>query len=389
MSPEDRLDAERGTEAQTPAPAMPASTSEGLAKLNLREEVFFNPHMHLCRDISSLWVGTLPPLDSVLDGFCASGVRGLRYILENQNVASVAFVDASPDAISLAERNAGLNSLEPKRYRTMRADLNRLLGTGERFDLIEIDPFGTPVPYLATLARCGSGLDERYISVTATDTAVLCGAHAQACYKGYAAKPLHAEVCHEAGLRILLGAIARAVSAEDWALEPMLSLSHRHYFKVLAKLTKGADGAVDTAKTAMTFITHCPHCLYHHMDGFPTPICAWCGNKTQWAGPVWGGDWVSKASVEKMQRLMPNRPYLMQREVGSLLRTVEAEADGPRLYYDLHELSSKHRRIIPSHDTIIEKLSGQGFFASRTHFSTSAIRTDASLGEILDLMEKR
>ncbi len=365
-----------------------SETTEGLARLRLDSEVFFNPHMRLCRDLSSLWVGGLPMLESVLDGFCASGARGLRYRLENKNVGHMAFVDALPAAVQLAETNARLNGLAGNQFRTMRADVNRLLGPCERFDLIEIDPFGTPVPYLAALARCGGGMDERYISVTATDTAVLCGAHAQACYKGYAARPLHTEVCHEAGLRIMLGAIARAVSAEDWGLEPMLCVSHRHYFKVMARLVKGADEAVETAKTAMTFITHCPHCLYHHMDGFPTPICAWCGNKTQWAGPVWGGDWISKAAVEKMQRMAAGRPYL-SKEVHGLLSTLSSEADGPALYYDLHELSSKHKRIIPSSEKVIESLLKQGYFASRTHFSSSAIRSDAPLGVILDGMEKR
>ena len=87
-------------------------------------------------------------------------------------------------------------------------------------------------------------------------------------------------------------------------------------------------------------------------------------------------------------RLAPQRPYLM-REVGSLLGTIASEADGPTLYYDLHELSSKHKRVIPSSERVLEKLQAHGYFASRTHFSTSAIRTDASLGEILDQMEKR
>ena len=370
------------------ASALGAMTSEGLAKLHLRSEVFFNPHMRLCRDLSSLWVGALPALPSLLDGFCASGARGLRYKLENKNVGHVAFVDAQPAAVELAEENAKLNGLAPDAFRVMRADINRLLGVGERFDLIEIDPFGTPVPYLASLMRCGSGMDERFVSITATDTAVLCGAHAQACYKGYAARPLHSEIGHEAGLRILLGAIARAAAAEDWSLEPQLCVSHRHYFKVMARLVKGAEGAVETAKTAMSYITHCPHCLYHHMDGFPTPICAWCGQHTQWGGPVWGGDWVDKACVERMQRLAPNRPYL-SKEAGGLLSAIAAEADGPTLYYDLHELASRHRRVIPASERIIEKLQSMGFFASRTHFSASAIRTDATLGDILDKMEKR
>ena len=363
------------------APA-PNIVNEGLAKIHTNEKVFFNPHMRFCRDISSLWVGSLPALDSVLDGFCASGARGLRYKLENKNVASVAFVDASPDAIELAESNAKLNALPPKEFRTMRADINRLLGTGERFDLIEIDPFGTPIPYLAALTRCGNGLDERYISVTATDTAVLCGAHAQACYKVYSARPLHSEVCHETGLRILLASIARAAAAEDWALEPQLCISHRHYFKVLARLRKGADGTVETSKTAMAYLTHCPHCLYHAQYENAAELeraCPQCGKRMDWGGPVWGGKWADAKAIEKMVRMLSQRLYLDVEEVGGLLKTVLDECEGPSLYYDLHELSSRHGRTIPRADEVVAKLAEAGYFASRTHFSPTSIRTDAGL----------
>ena len=400
------------TQANTPAaPAVPSAApsesdegeieqkapvsvivTEGLAKIKTNEKVFFNPHMRFCRDLSSLWVGSLPALDSVLDGFCASGARGLRYKLENKNVASVAFVDASPDAIELAESNAKLNAIAPKEFRTMRADINRLLGTGERFDLIEIDPFGTPMPYLAALTRCGNGLDERYISVTATDTAVLCGAHAQACYKVYSARPLHSEVCHETGLRILLASIARAAAAEDWGLEPQLCISHRHYFKVLARLRKGADGAVETSKTAMTYLTHCPHCLYHAQYENAAELslsCPQCGKKMDWGGPVWGGKWADAKAIEKMVRMLSQRRYLDIEEVGGLLKTVLEECEGPSLYYDLHELASKHKRTIPRAEDVVTKLMESGYFASRTHFSPTSVRTDAGLEDLLALMEKR
>ncbi len=369
-----------------------SDVQEGLAKIQRRKNVFFNPHMRFCRDLSSLWVGTLPPLPSVLDGFCASGARGLRYKLENSNVDHVTFLDAQPEAIQLAESNARLNNIPEKQFRTMRADLNRLLGTGERFDLIEIDPFGTPVPYLAALMRCGSGMDERYVSVTATDTAVLCGAHAAACYKVYAARPLHSEVCHEAGLRILLANMARAAASEDWALEPQLCISHRHYFKVLARLRKGADGAVETAKTAMSYLVQCKHCLYHEMHASAADLrteCPECGKRMEWGGPVWGGKWAEPKSIERMIRLLSQRPYIEVGETGTVLKTILDECEGPALYYDLHELSSRHKRVIPRAEDVVGKLREAGFFAARTHFSSVAIRTDAGLEDVLAEMGKR
>jgi tRNA (guanine26-N2/guanine27-N2)-dimethyltransferase len=315
-------------------------------------------------------------------------VRGLRYKLENSNVGHVVFADTQKQAAALAEKNSKLNGLGKSQYKIAKEDINKLLGRGDKFELIEIDPFGTPMPYLASVMRCGLGLDERFVSITATDTAVLCGAHAHACYKIYAARPLHSEICHEAGLRILLASIARAAAIEDWALKPMLCISHKHYFKVLAKLERGADAAVEAAKSSMYYITHCPHCLYHEIGKFPKNTCPFCQNRTSFAGPLWKGSWASKEVAGKMIELAKMRQYITK-EAGLLLHTIFAEAEGPALYYDLHELASKHKRIIPSSAQIIEELQKQGYFASKTHFCQHAIRTDAMLGDILDKMQKR
>ena len=45
--------------------------------------------------------------------------------------------------------------------------------------------------------------------------------------------------------------------------------------------------------------------------------------------------------------------------------------------------------MIPRTDDVVAKLHEEGFFASRTHFSPVAIRTDAGLEDVLGEMEKR
>jgi tRNA (guanine26-N2/guanine27-N2)-dimethyltransferase len=398
---------------------------EGLARFMSPEGVFYNPEMRRCRDLSSLWVGTRGKLAQALDAFCASGARGLRYKMENRNVGKLLFLDLSQKAINASKANAKLNRISSSGADFAKEDIQRFLLGRSDFDLIEIDPFGSPAPYLHAVMRAGYNLDERYLSITATDMAVLCGAHAAACWKNYGAKPMDNEFCHENALRILLGKTARAAAEENWAVEPQFCYSHRHYLKLLLKLTKGAEGAVGCAKQSMSYVVHCPKCLYHALyspvrtgkkgeepsneiiRGFPPLVCPncsmgggsggpsnWGGGeppsavRMNWAGPLWGGKWADEKTIKEMAAELKKRPYLSQEELAPILDTISSELKGPALYYDLHELASRHKMKIPKTEDVIASLTRAGFFASRTHFLPTAIRTDAGLEEIAALLVK-
>ncbi|MEW6329606.1 MAG: methyltransferase, partial [Candidatus Micrarchaeota archaeon] len=218
---------------------------EGLARILLEKGVFFNPEMELCRDISSLAVGALGEKLSVCDGCCAAGVRGIRYKLENKNVARVEFVDLSERACKLARKNIKLNRLRACSVHC--GDLNLFLYK-KNFDLLEIDPFGSPVPYLYAALRSFARVKEGILSVTATDMAVLCGAHPGACLKNYQARPIDNEFCHELAARILIGKIARTASEFNLGIGPLLTLSHQHFIKIFLRVRKGAKHAVESMR---------------------------------------------------------------------------------------------------------------------------------------------
>ena len=63
------------------------------------------------------------------------------------------------------------------------------------FDVVDLDPYGSPHALLdgGVQAVADGGL----LCVTATDMAVLCGNHGEACWGKYGSYPLHAKFCHE------------------------------------------------------------------------------------------------------------------------------------------------------------------------------------------------
>jgi tRNA (guanine26-N2/guanine27-N2)-dimethyltransferase len=359
---------------------------EGKAELVLSEKVFFNPKMEFCRDVSSLAVGAYGKEVGrglrVVDGLCATGVRGVRYAKENE-VDEVHFVDVEEDACRLAERNAKLNKL--KNYKVHCSHINDFLFHNREFDWVEIDPFGTPIGYLH--AAMTSFRKEGMLSVTATDTAVLCGAHSKACLKVYGATPIDNEYCHEIGLRILAGVIVRFASSMNFRSQFCLSLSAQHFFKLFVKLELGAEGAVESVRK-LGYISHCPKCLNREWRFNPPLLkesCPVCGGRFQHAGPLFLGELWDVEFIKRMRELNEQRDYLNKWKIDEVLEVMEEEAGMPPTYFDLHKIAKKTKKSPPNFQSFMEKLRGRGYRVSRTHFKRNSIRTDAGIKEISSL----
>ena len=67
-------------------------------------------------------------------------------------------------------------------------NLNVLLSEN-RFDYIDIDPFGSPVGFVDSAMR--SIKNGGVVACTATDTAALCGVYPRVCQRRYGAIPFH------------------------------------------------------------------------------------------------------------------------------------------------------------------------------------------------------
>ena len=151
-----------------------------------------------------------------VDAFSASGIRGLR-IAGEIGIHST-MNDWSHEAFELIKENIKINGLEEKAQATRR-NANVLLHE-QRFHIVDVDPFGTPSPYLDAAASSAYSM----LSVTATDTAPLCGAHLNSGIRKYASVPLNTEYHSEMGLRVLLEPVQGACKTRKGMLpcSPML-----------------------------------------------------------------------------------------------------------------------------------------------------------------------
>lgn len=354
----------------------PMRISEGSALIEIPQGVFYNPEMEFCRDVSALVVAAAAKRRaSLCDSMCASGVRGVRYARES-GMGDVVFVDVNPDACAAARKNAAKNGL--KRFCVVLSELNRFFLSGSRFDVIEIDPFGTPAPYLHNAMRAAQR--NALLSVTATDVAVLCGAHADACMKNYAAKPLNNEYCHETAARILLGKIAREAAEHNAGIKPLFTLSHRHYIKTFVQLVHGAKNAVESVRS-LGFLAHCSACMHREARKGIAPAlpekCPECAGQLQRAGPLWLGALWDRKTVKKAAALNDKAAYKNSPAIAKTLALMLEECAAPASYYNVHLACRKLGITPPKMDAVMSALKREGFAATRTHFADNSIRTDA------------
>ena len=181
--------------------------TEGFAKINI-EGVFYNPKMRFCRDLDMLVFRSLNSHE-YLDALAASGVRGIRAALEAEY--QPIFNDWDRNAVETIKRNLKLNNIDAEVHNRDATILMR----ERKFYHIDLDPFGSPSEFIDS--ACFSTL--KYLSITATDTAALCGSATLSGLRKYSSFAKKTEYYPEVGVRMLIGKVAREITKYDKSIE--------------------------------------------------------------------------------------------------------------------------------------------------------------------------
>ena len=262
---------------------------------------------------------------------------------------------------------------------TVRSDANALLSS-RRFGAVDLDPFGSPAPF--TDAACRSAV--RYLFVTATDTAPLCGAHLRAGMRRYFARPMNTEYHAEVGLRILLGFVARELVKYDRGLVPLCCFAREHFVRLHLGLAEGA-AAGDATLARIGYVHQCRRCPGRaEQPGLlpePTP-CPACDGETSPIGPLWLGAVSDSAMVAAMRGAVAGATLAQGTALDRLLALLEAELP-TSTFYDYHVLAKREGVSPPPIGTVLERLRKEGYRASRAHYAGTAVKTDAPLDAVL------
>lgn len=353
--------------------------------------VFYNPVMELNRDLAVLAVQVYQRhVDreiSVCEPLAACGAMGIRFAAEVRGVKAVVMSDINDRASKLADYNVHLNKLD-KRVTVENKDANFLMAgysaPHRRFDVVDLDPFGSPVPYLDSAIRAlrNGGL----LALTATDMAPLCGVHPRACIRKYGGKPLRTEYCHELALRLLAGCLATTAAKYDIGVNALFSHSSDHYVRLYATIEYGAKKA-DASIKNMGYILHCFGCFHREtvsksfsaVDGGK---CLECGSKLSIAGPLWLGSIADRQFCESMEKEAGHRNFVLGNRIERILTLVRNEAEGPVGYYVVDKLCDVLALPVPSVRLVAEALRKEGFRVFPTHFNSRGIKSNALAADI-------
>ncbi|MDO5845384.1 MAG: tRNA (guanine(10)-N(2))-dimethyltransferase [Methanocorpusculum sp.] len=332
--------------------------------------VFYNTRMEFNRDMTVLLMKILQP-EEYVDTMAATGVRGLR--IANETHVPVIINDFNAEAVKIIAENA-------KRFDESITvscdDANRLMCSG-RYDAVDLDPFGTPMPFLDAASRAA----KRYLFVTATDTAPLCGAHLKAGLRRYFSTPRNTEYHAEVGLRMMMGAMARELVKYDRGMVPVLSFARAHYYRSHVQIVSRVPAA-DATMEEIGFIHECPHCLYRSSEKgslLPTEeICPDCGARMLPIGPLWMGKLQGDGVIDALLAELPNMTFGTARQMEKLLVMLKNEPD-TGFFYDYHAIARELKLSPPNMDAYIARLNEAGYPTARTHFCPTGIKTTAPL----------
>ncbi len=351
---------------------------EGKAKIKLSRDVFYNPRMTFCRHLDVLAYKVIFDVEDrevrSLDALAATGVRGIRARLEAGFLPT--FNDRNPKAVELIRENLKLNGIDAEVFNRDAVALMR----ENRYTHIDLDPFGSPAEFIDT--ACLSAL--KYLSVTATDTAALCGSAPLAGLRKYAIYAEKTEFYPELGLRTLIGKIVREATKYDKAIDVLVSWAKEHYYRVHIKLRRSVAlaGKIYENVGYLFYCFNCGNRVWAPMDGSSFERCR-CGGRFKMIGPLWLG----KLHDKEFVRSMINKVGEMsvgddtKDKLKKFLQSIHDEIDVP-FAYTTHHIARMLKTSPPQVARIIEELRRMGYKASKVHYSGFGFKTDASVDEI-------
>jgi tRNA (guanine26-N2/guanine27-N2)-dimethyltransferase len=342
--------------------------------------VFFNPSASVNRDVT-ISITSATEGETFCDSMCGVGARGVRVAKEVKRIKAVALVDFNEASIRAARRASVLNGVRRKCEFTLSETssfLSSRFGRDQRFDFVDVDPFGTPARQLQPSVSATA--DGGIISVTATDTAVLCGVYPEVSKRRYGSLSLNNRFHHETGVRILFSALAREAAKLDAGIRPVAAHSTRHYIRVYAKLEIGAAKA-DQSLDALGFVIWCKYCGHCTTSEDPGHSCDSCGMKVKVAGPLWLGA-VSDNRVTSPAAGVAEKNGFVQ--ASKVLESLLGEDRFPPWSFSIEDVCSDLKIASVPEGDVYRALAASGHKAMRTPFEKLGVKTDASRAEFME-----
>ncbi|XP_061209789.1 tRNA (guanine(26)-N(2))-dimethyltransferase isoform X2 [Neopsephotus bourkii] len=343
----------------------------------------------------------------VLEALAASGLRSIRFAKEVPGLRAVVANDCSAQAVGLIERNVAFNGVGALVTPSM-ADARMLMyqckADREPFDVIDLDPYGSPAHFLDAAVQAVS--EGGLLCVTCTDMGVLAGNNAETSYSKYGAVSLKGKFCHEMALRIVLHSLDSRANCYQRFIAPLLAVSADFYIRVFVRVFTG-QAKVKASASKQALVYHCVGCGTHHLqrmgkatahgNGFKYgaatgppvgPTCEFCQQRHQLGGPIWAEPLHDVPFVQRVLAALERSPqrFQTQERMQGVLSSIAEELSDVPLYYTLEGLSSTIHCNTPSLLQFSSALLHAGYRVSLSHACRTAVKTNAPPAVLWDIL---
>uniref|UniRef100_A0A3Q3CMU7 tRNA (guanine(26)-N(2))-dimethyltransferase n=1 Tax=Haplochromis burtoni TaxID=8153 RepID=A0A3Q3CMU7_HAPBU len=331
----------------------------------------------------------------VLEGLAASGLRSVRFALEVPGLQSVTANDFSAKAAALIARNAQYNGVSHLLQASCR-DASMLMydmrAKKDRYDVIDLDPYGSPASFLDAAVQSVSEGGMWKVSD-------------HCCNCKYSTSAEAADTCMYA-LRIILHSLDQRAGVYQRYIQPLLSVSVDFYIRVFVRVFTG-QATVKNSASKQALVYNCVGCGAFHLQrmgrrtsngkhmkysaatGPPVgPECEHCGQRHQLGGPIWAESIHDLEFVQKVLSAVSGNPcrFGTSKRIEGVLSMVTEELEDVPLYYTVDNLSSTIHCNTPSLLQFRSALLHAGHRVSLSHACKNAIKTDAPPAAIWDIM---
>jgi tRNA (guanine26-N2/guanine27-N2)-dimethyltransferase len=347
---------------------------------------FFNPVMVLNRDLTILFTKLQSVIQQrkirVFEPLGGIGVRAIRLAKEIPDaVESVTINDLGEVSSNLAAYNINeskTNSIVAQYQREAKALMAELAELRFKYQLIDLDPFGPPVEFLDFL--WGIAQRNSIVCVTATDMTALCGVFPESCLRKYGALSNNNYQTHETAARILIASVVRSAARFEKVADPIFTVSSDHYIKIFFKVND-SRGIANEMANKIKRVGSCTKCQkFKFLEIEETFEC----HEAKIFGPLWSGNLFNQELCNQALEIMKSLNLPSSEKIEKFLLEGKESHNIP-YYYALEYIASFLHINTPKFEKIQHLLNKKGFKANKTLFRKQAIRTDASLEELLGI----
>jgi tRNA (guanine26-N2/guanine27-N2)-dimethyltransferase len=337
------------------------------------KNAFYNQSMELNRDLSicvlQWFINKSNKKIQILDGLAASGIRGIRFANELNGDFHIYINDWSNEAYKIIKYNT--EQIENNNISISKENIHSIL-SNNKFDYIDIDPFGSPAQYIDSALR--SIKHKGIIAVTATDTATLCGVYPKVCLRRYNAYSLHGSIMHEVGLRILIGFISRQAGKYDIGIKTILSYSTDHYMRLYLQIIKNINESNESINNTKILTSN-------EIPGSNLTI-------KKYVGPLWMGRLHFKQALKEIRSISSEKTLNKKNQIIKLIDIFEDESNAPVFYYSTNYISSELKISPPSLSIIFKELMNKGYEVYKTQFDPTGFKTNADYDIVKSIIKK-